>query len=253
MPETAPINPLGQPFIELTEVDSSNNYAMQQVKEGRAGHGSAFFAFNQFQGKGRRSKNWQSAPGENIILSVIIDTIAFAGSPPFLLSMAMACGVHQFLFSLTEKNFLIKWPNDIYFNDRKAAGILIENIYRGSTWQWAIVGIGINTNQEQFDPELANPVSLKQITSKRYQPEKAARTLCNFLETAYRQSLSNPEEIIHLYNLFLYKKNEIARFKKNGTTIECQVDSVDKFGQLKIIHPLLDHLQIDEVKWLIQH
>lgn len=225
---------------------------MQQLKSGNAGHGAAFFAFFQLQGKGRREKNWQSPPGQNIILSVIIDTTAFSASPPFLLSMAIAIGVQQFLFSLTREKFEIKWPNDIYFNDRKAAGILIENVYRGHSWQWAIAGIGINTNQENFDPDLPNPISLKQITGKEYHPEKLARELCVYLDEAYKKLINDAAAIINDYNKVLYKKNVSARFHKNGLVIDCIVESVDKFGQLKISHPVLEHLLIDEVKWLIE-
>lgn len=250
LPDSTSINPFGQPFIELMDVDSSNNYAMQQLKSGNAGHGAAFFAYHQSGGKGRRGKKWQSPPGENIILSTIVDTSAFQGDAVFILSMAMALGVQRFLHFYSQKEIKIKWPNDVYFNDRKAAGILVENIFRGQKWKFAIVGIGMNINQEIFDPEIRNPISLKQITGKNYQPAELARELCNYLDETYHLMLKNMQAIIDGYNEVLYKKKERAAFKINSTQIECNILRADKFGRLHIQHPLYDYLEFDNVEWI---
>ena len=251
LPDSSPINPLGQPFIELTNVDSSNNYAMQQLKSGKAGHGAAFFANHQSGGKGRRGKKWESPPGENIILSVIIDTSVLQGKSPFVFSMAMALAVQRFFSFYAQKKIKIKWPNDIYINDRKAAGILVENIFRGQDWKFSIVGIGININQEIFNPEIPNPISLKQITGENYQPAELARKLCIYLNETYELLQQNESAIIESYNEVLYKKNELATFKINSTQIDCTILGADKFGRLQIQHPLYEFLEFDNVELVI--
>lgn len=251
MPDSSPINPLGQPFIELKNVDSSNNYAMQQLKSGKAGHGAAFFAYHQSGGKGRRGKKWESPPGENIILSVVIDTSVFQAKTPFAFSMAVALAVQRFFSFYAKKKIKIKWPNDIYINDRKAAGILVENIFRGKDWKFAIVGIGININQEIFDPQIPNPISLKQITGENYQPAVLARQLCIYLNDAYELLQQNELAIIEGYNDGLYKKNEVATFKINSTQIDCTILRADKFGRLHIQHPVYEYLEFDSVEWVL--
>lgn len=114
---------------------------------------------------------------------------AFLGiGQQFQLSAAVAVAVEAFFRKYAFDETKVKWPNDLYWQDRKAGGILIENVISGSgTWEWAIVGIGININETRFPPELPNPVSLKQITGKEFDPGQLARELCGHLDSAYRQ------------------------------------------------------------------
>src|SRR5690349_4477381 len=97
-------NPIGEPFIEMLSVDSTNNYAMQMLHQGDATHGMVYFAYQQFAGKGRRGKQWQTHPGENIIMSVVLDTSSLEVSNLFSLSSAIALGVHDFFHSFVLEN-----------------------------------------------------------------------------------------------------------------------------------------------------
>ncbi|HUN01868.1 MAG TPA: biotin--[acetyl-CoA-carboxylase] ligase, partial [Niabella sp.] len=138
-------------FIELPAIDSTNNYALSLVKTQKLTerqttslHGTVVFAHEQLQGKGQRGKKWLSAPGENLLMSLILDTKAIKLHQQFLLSAFIATKTRHFVEKLIEKETFIKWPNDIYIQDKKAGGILIENILAGSDWKWAVAGIGIN-------------------------------------------------------------------------------------------------------------
>jgi BirA family biotin operon repressor/biotin-[acetyl-CoA-carboxylase] ligase len=124
-------NTLRERFIELLSVDSTNNYAMRQVQNGASKHGDAYFAFEQTAGKGQLDKKWLSAKGENILLSIVLHTSILQLHQQFLLNMVAALSVRQLFNKYTTEIIKIKWPNDIYCRDRKAAGILIENIIRG--------------------------------------------------------------------------------------------------------------------------
>ena len=176
MPATFTNKITGYPFIELNSVDSTNNYAMQQAKSGLAKHGTAYFAHEQTAGKGQRNKHWLSAKDENIILSVILDASGLLLSQQISLNVIAALAALNLFNNYTTKNFKIKWPNDIYWQDRKTGGILIENIIAGDVWKYSIVGFGLNINQTAFDTSLKNPVSLKQITGNTYDIVEMART-----------------------------------------------------------------------------
>src|SRR5688572_2022740 len=170
-------NPIGQPFTILSSVDSTNNYAMARVQAGLAQHGAAWFAHEQTAGKGQRNKHWLTNPSENILLSVVLQPFTLTASEQFLLSASVALACCDFYKNYAGEETSIKWPNDLYWRDRKAGGILIENNFRGSEWVFAIAGIGININQTSFDPALPNPVSLKQITGKNFNVIQLAREL----------------------------------------------------------------------------
>lgn len=118
---------IGQRLIILPVIDSTNNYAMGQATAGQAGHGTVYFALEQTAGKGQRGKTWLTTPGENIMMSVVIQPQALKTSQQFLLSAAIALGCYDFFKNYAGEETRIKWPNDLYWRDRKAGGILIES------------------------------------------------------------------------------------------------------------------------------
>ncbi len=245
-------NPIGNPFIELLSVDSTNNYAMQMVHQGNSKHGAAYFAYTQFAGKGQRGKQWQTHAGENITMSVVLDTSSLEVSELFSLSTVVALGVHDFFSSFVPENVFIKWPNDLYCNDRKAAGILIENIFRGNEWQNAVGGIGININQIYFDPSVTNAISLKQITGKSYEPVQLAKELCTFLDKRFRQLLNDEANVLlKEYNSVLYKRRELMKFKKDNIVFEGIVKEVTANGQLVIEAGIERSFDVGEIEWII--
>ncbi len=189
MPQALFTIPSGSPFVELQSVDSTNNYARQLIhaaalpdRQGMAQHGMAIFTHEQVAGKGQRGKTWNTEKGANIALSILINPQGLSINNQFYLSACAAVVVHEFFSKYAGDETKIKWPNDLYWQDRKAGGILIESVIRGSdlgvgSWPWAIIGIGININQTSFEG-LPNPVSLKQITGKNFEPLVLAKELC---------------------------------------------------------------------------
>ena len=163
---------LGEPLIELSTIDSTNIYAMAQIKAGLAKTGSCFRADYQTHGKGQHGRVWESSKGQNILCSYILELKKLDALKKWTptdqigFSAAIALGIRAFFDAHTNGDTKIKRPNDIYWRDRKAGGILIENLLKGTEWTWAVVGIGININQTVFSPEAPNPVSLKQITGR---------------------------------------------------------------------------------------
>jgi BirA family biotin operon repressor/biotin-[acetyl-CoA-carboxylase] ligase len=242
--------PIGHPFIELEAVDSTNNYAMGKVHAGLASHGTAVFALQQTAGKGQRGKSWISEPGRNILLSIVLEPVSADPAKQFPLSAAIALGCVDLLKSF-EPHFLIKWPNDIYWRDRKAGGILIESICRGNECQYVVAGMGININQQEFPVAAGNPVSLAEISGQSHDPAILASGLCRALDLRYRQ-LEEYGSLVVLeeYNLHLYKRKGWTRLKLGKDIISTRVESVSGDGFLHTSDSMTRRFYSGEVEWL---
>ena len=159
-------------------MDSTNNYATGLVHAAMAQHGMAVFAHEQTRGRGQRQKQWISEAKANIAISIVIEPKELGTSQIFLLSKTVALGVLELFKNYAAEGWSVKWPNDIYWRDRKAGGILIENMIQGTDWRYAIAGIGLNINQTDFGGLGNKAVSLKQITGKTFEPTVLAKELC---------------------------------------------------------------------------
>ncbi len=245
-------NPIGEPFVELDEVPSTNNYAMAKAQAQLAEHGAAWFANQQFAGKGQRGKVWSSEAGHNIILSVLVEPTGLQIINQFYLSMAIAVACQNLFGLYALGDTKIKWPNDIYWKDRKAGGILIENIVQGGEWKYAIVGIGININQTIFPPDLPNAVSLKQITGQPFKPVELAKQLCNLIEDRWQQlKEGKTKELAEVYNADLYKRNEVVSFRKENAVFSGVVQKVEWDGSLVVNTGTEIHLSHGSAEWVI--
>ncbi|MFB6455723.1 biotin--[acetyl-CoA-carboxylase] ligase [Chitinophaga sp. Hz27] len=224
---------IGHPFNILESVDSTNNYAMAQVNSGDVTSGTAWYTGNQTAGKGTRGKKWLAEPGDISALTVAIHPGTLPLSSQFMLSIAIALGAHDFLSKYAGDESIIKWPNDIYWRDRKAAGILIENVIRGTSWQYAIIGIGVNLNQAKFPEELKNAVSLRQITGKTWDGPTMAKELCTFFEQ--RVNKLKPAAFTALLNEYkskLFRFGIPSPFKINGATHLATIVDVQPTGHI---------------------
>jgi BirA family transcriptional regulator, biotin operon repressor / biotin---[acetyl-CoA-carboxylase] ligase len=244
-------------FKILDSVDSTNNYAMAKVRQGMATHGMAVVAKAQTEGKGQLGKTWKSIEGQSIAMSLILKTDMLRIDQQFYLSMCMALAANDFLNKYTSGQTAIKWPNDLYWRDRKAAGILIENVISSGqlqqgNWQWAVVGIGVNINQTDFDALLPNPVSLKQITGKEYDVIALAQELYHLMINNFDKLLEkNYGELHAAYLKQLYKKNEKVRLKKVNAVFETVIKSVNTQGQLITQDAFERVFNVGEIEWVL--
>jgi len=244
--------PIGQPFMELAVVESTNIYAMDLLQANLAGHGTAVFAHQQTAGKGQRGKRWTGEPGLNIALSVIVDCSFLTITRQFPLSSMAALACHDFFSRHAGDETRIKWPNDLYWRDRKAGGILIENLVRGNKWQWAVAGIGINLNQVAFPGSLKNAVSLKQITGKNFDPVVLAKQFCECLEARYQQlKKGKVKEMLAAYNSHLYKRGEEVKLKSGPIAFSATVKEVSATGELLVLNGLKESFRFGEIEWLV--
>lgn len=227
---------ISKPFLTiLQEVDSTNNYAMARINEGVVVNGRAWLALNQTSGKGQRGKQWQSRQGENIMISIALKPGGLLLTDQFMLSVSVALGSYDFVKNYAGSATSIKWSNDIYINDKKAGGILIENIIRGKDWMYAVAGIGINLNQENFSPDLPNPVSLCQVTGRKYDlPEMAGELYACVMNRFSHLQPENYSRLLEEYNLRLFKKGKRQIFLSEKGKFEATIREVEKDGKLVV-------------------
>jgi BirA family transcriptional regulator, biotin operon repressor / biotin---[acetyl-CoA-carboxylase] ligase len=243
-------NRIGSRLISLHQVDSTNNYATGLAHAGMAQHGLVVTAKEQTAGKGQRNRTWKAAPGENITMSVVIEP-DLEIHQAFLLSKTVSAAVHKFFSAFAGEEVKIKWPNDIYWNDRKAGGILIENIISGGKWKWAIAGIGININQQKFEELSTKPVSLIQITGRTFDLSVMQNGLCEELGTMYQTMLSDVNQIECYYQQHLFMLNREARFRKDNRVFSARIKSVNAMGELVVEHGTEERFAVGEVEWII--
>jgi len=246
MPATA------KPFKILDSVDSTNNYAMGMIREGAAEHGQAWFSYEQTVGKGRRGKVWKAEKGKNIILSIAVATGFLTVYQQFYLSIAVSLGCTDFFKKYAGDETKIKWPNDIFWNDRKAGGILIENVVKGSKWQWSVIGIGINVNQTEFNLDTVfKPVSLKQITGKDFDVIELAKELYEAIMMRYAELRNDGfEKMLDEYNQCIFGLKEKVKLKKNNAVFETIIEGVSPQGKLITADTIEREFDFDEVEWL---
>ena len=196
---------LGAPLIELSTIDSTNIYAMAQIKAGLAKSGSCYTADFQTNGKGQHGRVWESSKGQNLLCSYILELNTldalknWTPADQIGFSAAIALGARAFFAAFAGSETKIKKPNDIYFSDRKAGGILIENLVRGQEWTWTVIGIGMNINQSAFSSAAvnkvsSNPISLQEITNQSWDIKKMQQHLSEALNDAIHDWLQFGEE-----------------------------------------------------------
>ena len=239
-------------FVILNAVDSTNNYAMAKVHAGLSKHGNAFFSSHQTDGKGQRGKEWQTSVGVNIALSIVLELTTLNATQQFQLSAAVALGCFDFFNKYAGDETTIKWPNDIFWRDRKAGGILIENIFHGKDWKFSIVGIGINVNQTYFDDVLINPVSLKQITGKTFDLTVLAKEL-HLLVLKRINELEKKVFSVMLkeYNEHLFCLQKKVRLKKDTMVFDTNIVGVTNEGQLITMDITERQFDFGEVVWIL--
>jgi BirA family transcriptional regulator, biotin operon repressor / biotin---[acetyl-CoA-carboxylase] ligase len=257
LPYPPDLHPLGLPFVELQSIDSTNNYARQQIHDGLAQHGMTFFAHEQVAGKGQRGKTWNSEKGANIMMSIVIKPNPLRLPGQFHLNACVAVAIQEFFTRYAGDDSKVKWPNDLYWQNRKAGGVLIESMVGSresgvGTWDWAIIGIGININQTSFSSHLPNPVSLKQITGQHFDTIKLAKELCDVLDKKFNALISDGFENIYTSYLdHLYKKDQTIKLRKDNRVFEAVIKNVSPLGKLVVQHAIEEEFDFGEIEWVM--
>lgn len=236
---------------EYGQLDSTNKEAARLIAGQQAVHGLGILAQEQTEGRGQYTRTWHTTPGKHLAFSIILLPEAMEVNSLPLLSLKTSLAIVRSLHILIdEKLCRIKWPNDIYANGRKLAGILIENAIASQKVRHSIIGIGLNVNEDSFPPDLSNATSLKLLTGKTYTlTELAERIRASVMSLVEDPSPNWKAE----YDNYIFGKNEIHTFRKNEIDFDAEVLGVDVEGKLNLRH--VDGRQRNysnhEIKWVI--
>ena len=225
----------GVQHIALDSVDSTNNYAKNLLSTQKVPEGTLITAAEQTAGRGQAGNQWHTAPGQNLTASYIFYPTFLSADRQFFLSMAVSLAVRELCEEILNDEVRIKWPNDIYHNGRKLAGILIENTISGSQLSSSVIGIGLNVNQIDFDPALPNPASLRAATGLEQNLQRITEKLNSYLEKYYLQLRSLHFNFLDkAYMVNLYQYNKTALYRKDGQEFRGEIVGVTKEGKLII-------------------
>lgn len=226
------------PVIWTEEVDSTNNEALRHsdCTDGM----SVWAASYQTAGRGQRGNVWISSRGENLTFSILVRFGSGAlgtlrALRQFAVSQAVTLGITDYLSSRGIEAS-IKWPNDIWVEDRKICGILVENRICEDMISRSIIGIGLNVNQKEFPLELPNPTSMSILTGSPYDPKAELEDLVPYLSARLR-NLDSDESLQAEYESRLYRRGVLSEYSDNtlgGIVFKGTITGVSPFGKLRI-------------------
>lgn len=224
---------LGKDVHYLPECHSTNDKAIQLIKEKKAHEGTIIVCDHQTHGKGQRGNSWMTQKGLNLTFSIILCPSFMDISEQFYLNMAVSNSIRT-LFQEYTHMLKVKWPNDLIVPEYgKLGGVLIENTFSGERWEFAVVGIGININQLEFESSKAT--SLARITGNQFDLRELFRLLVTQIEQGYLKLRRGKwAEIKSEYLHHLYLKDQKSRFKDARGEFEGLIAGISKDGKLEI-------------------
>ena len=228
---------IGQNIIKLSSVDSTNNYLKVLLSKSEpVPEGTVIMAEEQFAGRGQQHHSWHAQPGKNLTFSLLLKPAFLSINNQFMLNMAVSIALNDALSPLLGDGLRIKWPNDIYYQDRKLGGILIENVISGQSYKSSIIGIGLNVNQQEFQSDLQHRViSVCQILHKDVNLIKLLAVICSHIESQYLKLKGNTNlSLTNEYLKRLYKFGQQAAYRHNGQVFEGTITGITELGMLLI-------------------
>ncbi|GHT60010.1 biotin--[acetyl-CoA-carboxylase] ligase [Bacteroidia bacterium] len=229
------ITTMNNNILKIKETDSTNHWLKEQSEKQALDEGTTIVAEFQTAGKGQRGNHWESEAGKNITCSMILYPEFLPLKQHFLLSEAVALGlkdaIEQYIRPVD-----IKWPNDIYYQNKKMAGILIENELTGNIIGKSIIGIGLNVNQEQFSAVAPNAVSMKQVLGKEINIDALLeKTITAILFRYNTLKNGNSGLIASDYQDSLYRKSGLHLFADKNGSFNAEIERVADDGFLHLI------------------
>ncbi len=221
-------------IYELPEVDSTNKYVERQLGLTSFTEGSVIFTNNQTAGVGQAENMWESEPHKNLIATVVLNPSFLNPSDQFYLTIVVSLATCETVCFFLKNNYTqIKWPNDIYYEHRKIAGILIKNFIMGNNVSICIAGLGLNVNQTKFN---IAPIatSLKLLSGLEYDIPSVLTKWHTLLALYYQKLKYDKDALRQLYLTKLYLKDQFVEFRINGKQVTATITGIDQHGQLEL-------------------
>lgn len=238
-------------LIYFDTLNSTNNYAMKRIDDGLAQNGEVIWTLNQTFGKGQRGKYWETNANENLTMSLI--AVPERNTDFFSLIMAVSVTIVSYLSLIYPKwQIGIKWTNDIFINNKKAGGILIENVFKGKDWNYCVIGIGINVLQKNFPENLPLATSLLIESGKVFDIFEIIKDLRSGILNKIRNI--NNEELLQSYNNLLHLRNKEVTFidKNNNNKFTAVVCEATATGEIILqTHEGIKRYHFGELEWIL--
>ena len=233
-------------------LDSTNAYLQRKQAEIDI-RNRVVSADEQTAGKGMGSNGWESRTGQNLTFSLALDMGFLPAERQFLLSETVPLGIMEVLNTiLPSERLFVKWPNDIIFDGRKLAGILINSSIKTNMMDVSIIGIGLNVNQMQFKDWPTHPISLKMITGKTYVLQPLMEQIVERILIKVQQLQSAPAAIEQEYLKRLFRYRTWADYEVGGGVLRLFMTGIDPFGRLQLVdeQQTMHRYEIKEIKFL---
>ena len=215
-------------IIHLDEVDSTNRF-LRDYQPAEGEQTTVCTTLYQTAGRGCGKNTWESERGQNLLFSLLIHPTGLPASRQFFISMATALAISDTLCDMGLQDISVKWPNDIYWRDRKLCGILIEHSLAGNLIRRSIIGIGLNVNQRRFLSDAPNPVSLRQILGH----DTDSMPLLNDILRHMDFAAENFDHTLQRYNSRLYRRDHLPHlFRDQQGTFQAEIVEVAPDGTL---------------------
>lgn len=208
---------------------------MRLIDADTAQPGLTIVSEEQTLGKGQRGRKWIDSNGQSLLMSLVL-TPERDIEQQFAYNVLISLAIADYLQELYENwDIRIKWPNDIIINDKKAGGILIENVIRGNNWAYCIAGIGINVMQERMPDELPYATSLYMESGKLLSILDLVTALRERIFSYLAKDVSS-SDMLEYYNQVLYRKDMPQRFKLANDEFTATVYRATPNGMLQLQH-----------------
>ena len=225
-------------IINIGETTSTNDYLKQQAESFQQHDIVIVSAEHQTCGRGQGTNKWESEAHQNLLFSILVHPTCVAATEQFVLSMAEALAVRAALTKISGEEFALKWPNDIYWHDRKLGGTLIETALAGRTIKQCVIGTGLNINQTRFLSDAPNPVSLAQITGREWSRQEVLGEVASAFEHYYLMALEHHYDIIAAeYHSALYRRTGFHPYRDARGEFSAAIARVDLNGTLHLQLP----------------
>lgn len=222
-------------IIELPSAESTNSYLAANSEN--LENYTVITTDHQTAGRGQRGNVWESEPGKNLTFSILLRPEHIKAAEQFVISQAVSVAIAKTLRKIvrTGGEVAVKWPNDIYVDDQKICGILIENSLMGSKICRSIVGVGLNVNQKKFSPMAPNPVSLIHITGVETDRRELLEKICTAIKDAVEAiaDTQKREEIVAEYKSMLWRRGGLYKYAiPGGETFYAEITDIEPTGHL---------------------
>ncbi len=226
---------IGQIYKYLPSCQSTNDEASALIASANPIEGTLVTTDHQVAGRGQRGNTWESHRAENLTFSILLKPDFLAPGEQFWLTIAISLGVYDTLRPLLGESVRIKWPNDIYVNDQKLGGILIENTIQRTQLTWSVVGIGLNINQTEFRYPAATSLQQQSPLPGGYDRPGMLALFCETIEKRYLQLRTGQRDTLKAdYLRVLYRYQQEHNFSTNGQPFCGTIAGIDPVGRLGI-------------------